>query len=117
MTKLLIAAALLAGSVSFVTNASADILRPPSVKTRTITGKKAHELYDAMNVATQRGDSLRTQNSNYKVVRTATELKQTICEETNYMIPAGKASTYRCTIQTSIDGSKVPMFHPAIRMG
>jgi hypothetical protein len=120
MTKILLAVAMLCGSAALVSTPStslADILRPPTVKTRTITGKKAHELYDAMNVPTLRGDSLRTQNSNYKVVRTATELKQTICEETNYTIPAGKPSTYRCTIQTSIDGSKVPAFHPAIRMG
>jgi hypothetical protein len=117
MTEFLLALALVSGMLSFTSTSSADILRPPSVKTRTITGKKAHELYDAMAVQTLRGDSLRTQNSNYKVVRTATGLKQTICEETNYVIPVGKASTYRCTIQTSVDGSKVPVFHPAIRMG
>ena len=117
MKNLLLATVMLFSTLALSSNSSADIIRPPSVKTRTVTGKKALELYDAMNVKTMVGDVLRTQNSNYKVVRTATGLKQTICEETNYLIPAGKKSTYRCTIQTSTDGKQIPEFRPTVRMG
>ncbi len=116
MTHVLLAVALLLSSIGMTSVSSADILRPPTMKTRTLTGTKARELYDAMAVEKMRGDALRTQNSNYKVIRTASGLKQTICEQTNYTMMR-KASTYRCTIQTSVDGTKIPVFRPAIRMG
>ncbi len=116
MTHVLLAAALFLGSIGMTSVSSADILRPPTMKTRTIVGEKAKELYDAMAVPKLRGDALRTQSSNYKVVRTASGLKQTICEQTLYTM-LRKASTYRCTIQTSVDGTKLPVFKPLIRMG
>lgn len=106
---------LLMTAILFASNSFADIRRSSSVDTRTITGKQAEKLMKTMDGKELLGSSLRTSSSVYKVNRSSDGLKQIICEATSDRLK--NTTSYRCSIETSTDGEKVPVFHPAIRMG
>jgi hypothetical protein len=96
-----------------ITSASADIIRPSNIKTRSLTGTAAKELFSSLGGESIPGDSLRTESSSYKVSRSDDGLKQTVCEETIYV--SRKPSLYRCTVQKSVDGVPVPVFTAPLR--
>jgi len=106
-----------ATALLLVSMAHADILRPSNISTSTITGDAAQSLYERIPGPALRGDALRTEYSNYKVQRSEDGLKQAVCEQINYSIPAAKKTVYTCTVQQSKDGQQIPVFHPVIRMG
>jgi hypothetical protein len=99
-----------------ICTARADILHASNVTTTTVTGPAAQQLWNSLNVPVLRGDSLRTESSAYKVLRSSDGLEQTVCEQTVYYIMQ-KPSEYRCTDSKSTDGTQIPVFVPVIRMG
>ena len=96
--------------------ASADILRPGKVATKTITGGPAQSLYASLPGPAKMSSSLRTEFSQYKVQRSEDGLNQVVCEETTHNLPP-RDKTYTCTIQKSKDGNPLPVYRPFIRMG
>ena len=111
MKFVFIALTILSTSASF-----ADIRRVnPDIDTRTISGAQAEHLMKTMGGESLPGDSLRTSHSTYQVKREEDGLKQIICEATTSNLTS--KTEYRCTIETSLNGQPVPVFHPARRLG
>ena len=112
MKSLIIAALAISGSLVF-----ADILRPVDVKTSSIVGPEAQQMYSSLGTPDIPGDSLISEFSTYRVERAADGLTQTICEATHYTAAKPSKTEYRCTIQTSTNGAPVPVFVAPRRLG
>ena len=111
MKLALFMAAAMTSSLAF-----ADIRRPNAeIETKTITGRKAQHMMTTMPGISMPGSSLRFYSTNYKVNRATDGLTQVICEAGTDHIK--HKTTYRCTIEKSLNGVALPEFHPIIRMG
>lgn len=102
-------------------SAKADLVIPPEqavqMETLNIAGSDASELWDKLNVLTQRGSTLATESTTYKIWRANSGLSQIICETKTFRI-TNKPTESNCRIEKSKDEKiKLPSFHIPIRLG